>query len=92
MCYAMQRAACVKTAAKKVIGESIVRPFVHIIALTTHVLKKMGHALMGVLTDIMDICVAVQGIVFVVVLAIAACVSTILFMDHFVTRSVVFHV
>jgi hypothetical protein len=52
----------------------------------------MGPAVMAVLTDIMDICVAVQGIVFVVVLAIAASVSTILFMGLFVTRSVVFHV
>jgi hypothetical protein len=52
----------------------------------------MGHAVMAVLMDIMDICVAVQRIVFVVRQAIAASVSMILSMDQFVTRSVVFHV
>jgi hypothetical protein len=66
MCHVMHRAAFVTAAAKKVIGENFVRSFVQITVSITPVLKRMGHAVTAVLMDIMDICVTVQRIVFVV--------------------------
>jgi hypothetical protein len=92
MCLVMQRAAFVTTAAIKVTGESIVRSCVHIIASITRVLTRMGHAVVAVLVDIMDKCVTVQRIAFVVGQEIVVGVSTILSMGHFVTRCVVIYV
>jgi hypothetical protein len=88
----MQTAVCVTTAAIEVIGESIARRCVHITVSITRVLKRMGHAVMAVLMDIMDICVAVERIAFVVGLAIVLGVSMIFSLGHFVNRSVVIYV
>jgi hypothetical protein len=89
----MPTAACVTTAALKVIGESIARRFVQKkTAPITRVLKRMGHAVSAVSLDIMDTCVAVKKIAFVEGTAVVVGVSMIPSMGHFVARSVVIHV